>query len=257
MDTKPRPRVAIASLTILTVTIGCTGQGTVTQAKPEGSRALIATPPSTPGELTPVPSTSTATTGPPQEEYEGPGIMLLAEEGQEQAGGLGVYCVASPVTGYCVDRPITLPPDPIVLETNQEAVFRTTGDFNPVRLTLYIFENGANIPVDGAGERVWGFDLARDAIDALRKEALDPATETTFDLQLEPGEFVLILNGLWSQGEQSYDVTYGFTVWSVALSRGLPAIRIWVDKWEGVDSRRYPALRSQSDSRCGNCADVP
>jgi hypothetical protein len=138
--------------------------------------------------------------------------MLLTAGGQEQMGGLGIYCVASPATGDCVDRPITLPSDPIVLKADQEAAFRTIGDFNPVRLTLYFFEDGANIPVSGGEERVWAFDLPRVAIDAMRKEDLDLAVETTFDPLLEPGEYVLILNGLWSQGERSYDVTHGFTV---------------------------------------------
>ncbi len=214
-DTKLNLRVVIVSLTILSVTIGCTGQKTATLAAtstPDESLAETATPSTTQGAPTANGRTSTAATGQPQEDYGGPVIMLLATGGQRQTGGLGIYCVASPATGYCVDRPITLPADPIVLKANQEAAFRTIGDFNPVRLTLYFFQDGANFSVSGGDEWVWAFDLSRDAFDALRKENLDLATETTFTPRLEPGEYVLILNGLWSQEERSFDVTYGFTV---------------------------------------------
>jgi hypothetical protein len=214
--TRVNPRIIIAlrmiPLAVLTATIACTGQETATLPVSEESEAHTATPRATPAAPTEIGPTSISITGLPQEDYEGPVIMLLTAGGQEQMGGLGVTCVASPTTGYCVDSPITLPSNPIVLKSDQEAAFRTIGDFNPMRLTLYFYKDGANLPVSGGDERVWAFDLTRDAIDALRKEDLALATETTFDSRLEPGEYVLILNGLWSQEERNFDVTYGFTV---------------------------------------------
>ncbi len=170
---------------------------------------------STPTEVRPTPVTTltvpvpTDGTGSPTEPPPGSNRFLsvvLVADGQEQVGGLGDSCRWSEGGGLCADTfgVVPIPSEPIVLKPGQKVVFRSDIDLDLFSLTVLVFEAHDNMR--NSFNWVGSIELS------IEREDLDLGQEAMFHRQLEPGQYVLVVNGLWSQGDAGFEGSYGFNV---------------------------------------------
>jgi hypothetical protein len=159
--------------------------------------------------LVPSPSTLTPTGRPtptPERSHpDGSPSVILIVDGQEQVGGAGDFCGwSSKGPGICFDTfgDVQIPSEAVVLKPGQEVIFRVPP--NPGQLTLFVYEAKGN----SKSSRLFNPLSHKE----LYAEDIDLSQESLFRPRLEPGKYILVLYGVWSQGGSGFEASYGFNI---------------------------------------------